>query len=143
MIFASLPVFNFFVFTIDDLPVYKNLTNLTKKEKNGREIHFDFRPIARYLFLLVGDDGQCISDTFIHRFIQEALAYDVEDISCRNYLRNIAKCLKREYLHLTVKSLYALICLYYSPDAFHFSKPIPLPKPKRKADHSALFDDWD
>ena len=51
--------------------------------------------------------------------------------------------LKREYLHLTVKSLYALICLYYSPDAFHFSKPIPLPKPKRKADHSALFDDWD
>ena len=109
MTFASLPVFNFFVFTIDDLPVYKNLTNLTKKEKNGREIHFDFRPIARYLFLLVGD---------------------------------AVECLKREYPHLTVKSLYAWICLYYSPDAFHFSKPIPLPKPKRKADHSALFDDW-
>ena len=110
MIFASLPVFNFFVFTIDDLPVYKNLTSLTKKEKNGRKIHFDFRPIARYLFLLVGD---------------------------------AVECLKREYPHLTVKILYAWICLYYSPDAFHFSKPIPLPKPKRKADHSALFDDWD
>ena len=110
MTFASLPVFNFFVFTIDDLPVYKNLTKLTKKEKNGRKIHFDVRPIARYLFLLVGDG---------------------------------VECLKREYVHLTVKSLYALICLYYSPADFHFSKPIPLPKPKRKADHSALFDDWD
>ena len=60
MTFASLPVFKFFVFTIDDLPVYKNLTKLTKKEKNGRKIHFDFRPIARYLFLLVGDAVECL-----------------------------------------------------------------------------------
>ena len=108
MNFASLPAFNFFVFTIDDLPVYENLTKLTKKEKNGRKIHFDFRPIACYLFLLVGD---------------------------------AVECLKREYPHLTVKSLYAWLCLYYSPAAFHFSTPIPLPTPKRKADHSALFDD--
>ena len=54
MTFASLPAFNFFVFTIDDLPVYKNLTNLTKKEKNGRKIHFDFRPIAVIYFCLWG-----------------------------------------------------------------------------------------
>ena len=30
-------------------------------------------PFSRYLFLLVGDDGQCISDRFVHRFIQDAL----------------------------------------------------------------------
>ena len=111
----------------------KNLTNLTKKEKNGRKIHFDFRPIARYLFLFVGDDKQCISDIFVHRFIQEALGYDVEDISCRNYLRNVVERLKGEYPHLTVKSLYALICLYYSPGAFHFSKTDSASQTKKKS----------
>lgn len=141
MTFASLPAFDFSFLLLMISWFIKNLTNLTKKEKNGRKIHFDFRPIARYLFLLVEDDKQCISDIFVHRFIQEALGYDVEDISCRNYLRNVVERLKREHPHLTVKSLYALICLYYSPDAFHSSKPIPFPKPKRKADHSALFDD--
>lgn len=88
-------------------------------------------------------DRERVFGTYVHRFIQEALGYDVEDISCRNYLRDAVKRLKGDYPHLTVKSLCALICLYYSPDAFHSSKLIPLPKPKRKADHSALPDDWD
>ena len=54
MICESLPDFNFFVFTIDDLPVYKNLTNLTKRRKMEEKFTLIFGQLPVIYFCLWG-----------------------------------------------------------------------------------------